>query len=750
MPLVDFDVKDAINEMEAACADVSWYLKTMQRNNQTLANWWSTKDYTGKKNRTNDFEPKPFNGAADHDVWMSKNVLRKRNAMRVAGMARGALQVEPTNSTKARQSGLMRQALRYYMAGPMKAEVLTQAVRVGSYSDRYRCGLLYVGWKESRGVEPIEFTVEQIASAWEQMEAQEEAAHADGMMVSENAEDYSARVLDPMYETKVVEIMLALAPGLVARGDEGKRQARRAAAQLRKGETSIAYASYVKESRPTWEALQPFVDVFFPAEAWMEDGMESCRWVARVKWRSAQWIKEQAALKGWNKKWVEDVLKNHKGRSRLVQRRLAATPWALTTLGVGWSAKVNSETHNHLYEIIELWDRSMTKDGLAGTYTTVLHADVTDKVAIRELRADWDGMYPFVPVKFDMDERMLIAGDSLPELTSTAQQAVKAQWDSRTDAASMTTFPTWTGDPELAGLKPVPGQFLPALRGKLPEVLKLNPPDNRSIEIETSIRDSIDELFGFESRRLTPAQAMTMQQAEMDWFLASMSQAVARTAKLIGQYMPPLVNARISGTNEIVNATADEVRGDYNFTIAFNVMSTDVKWVKEHLGMISDVVDRLDKRGYVNTLPVLQAGLNIVDPTLAPQCLPQDAVAVDRQAQEQASNKITNILGGDPKVDLTEGMDFAGIAQAAYDDIMGSPLRQQNIVGGTQPHHVLVAWLKGLVNNNKQKDNAMIGRTMVEEPMRQPTPPEQMLGWLEQLPPGVSLFDFLNQSQAAA
>ena len=751
--MVDFKVADVISEMDAACGDAGWFLKTMQRNNQTMASWWADKDFTGKKWNSASRDAKPFNGAADHDVFMAKTVIRKRNAMRVAGLARGALQVTPTGGDDSRSAGLMRQVLRYYLTGPMKSEVLTQGVRAGSYADRYRCSLLYVGWKEERGVEPLTFTTAAIASAWEQMEMQTATEEQDGMAIEEGAGiDYETETLDPINEDRVVRIMQMMQPGLQARGAEGARQAKRALSKLRKGSyEAVAYGSYVKRSSPIWESLQPFVDVFFPAEAFMEDGLESCRWIAKVKWRSAQWIKEQAAIHGWDEKWVKEVLEKHKGRSRTLAKRLISTPWALTTLGVGWGAKINSETHQHLYEIIELWDRSVTEDGLTGTYCTVLHADVQDMVGKRELRADWDGMYPFVPFKFDLDERMLLAGDSLPEITQTAQQAVKAQWDSRTDGASLTTFPVWTGDPELASLRPCPGQFLPALRGKLPEVLRLNPPDGRSVEIETTIRDSIDEMFGFESKRLTGAQAMTMQQAEMDWFMSSISQAIARTARLIQQYMPPMKGQRIAGTNELVTATADEVRGGFDFSVSFNVMSTDVDWVKQHLGMIKDTVLALDNRGYINTLPLLEAGLNMLDPALAPRCLPQDAAQVDREAKDKAIRKVTDILAGDTDVDITEGMNFAGIAQGMVDDITRSPMRQQQIIGGTQPHAVLLAYLKGLVLNDQQHggENATTGKTLVEDPMRQPSQAEQLVTTLEQLPEGISLYQMLNQSSAA-
>jgi hypothetical protein len=750
-PLVDFRVADVINEMDAACADAGWFLKTMQRNNQTMASWWSGKDYTGKKSNAPGRDAKPFNGASDSDAFLAKTVIRKRNAMRVAGLARGALQVTPTGSDDARKAGLMRQVLRYFLNGPMKSEVLTQGVRAGSYADRYRCSLLYVGWKEERGVEPVRFTAAEIAGAMQQMDAQFLTAEQDGMVLQEEPQTDYLAVVQTGPADDIAKLMVQMQPGLAARGAEGLKQAKRALAQLRRGEPEgVAYASYVKRSSPIWEALQPFVDVFFPAEAFMEDGLESCRWIARVQWRSAQWIKEQAAIHGWDAKWVTEVLANHKGRSRMLAKRLISTPWALTTLGVGWGAKINSETHQHLYEIIELWDRSMTSDGLTGTYRTVLHADVGEMVAKRELRADWDGMYPFVPFKFDLDEKMLLAGDSLPELTQTAQQDIKAQLDARKDVASMTTYPVWTGDPELANLRPSPGQFLPALRGKLPEVLKLNPPDGRSVEIERAVRDSIDEMFGFESTRLGSAQSMTMQQAEMDWFMSSISQAVARTARLIQQYMAPLRSARIAGTNELVTATAEEVRGGFDFASSFNVMSTDVKWVKEHLGMIKDTVLALDNRGYINTLPILEAGLNMIDPQLAERSLPKTNDDAQQQSVDTANAALADIFtGGAPMV--KEGMDFGGIAQAMTDEINRSPLRQQSIIGGTQVYAALTAYMSSLVNNDVQHggENARVGKTLMEDPLRQPKPAEQLLAMLEQLPPGVSLYQLLNQSPAA-
>jgi hypothetical protein len=745
-PLADWKVSDALDEMDAACRDASQFLKQMATNEQTRKCWWQNKTGTGKKANTNTSDAKPFNGAADHEVHLTQTVMNRRNAARIAALMSGSLNVTPMESTDAKRAGLMRQVLRYYLNGPMRTEFVTQGLRAGSYADRFRASLLYVGWKEERGVEPITLTVPMVAE-WLKIET---AALSQDMTLIEDI-NFEAMVLDESDEPRLITLCLRNLPGAAQRRKIGQASVKRALAALRKGdEQATVHAAYVKRSSPCWEALQPFVDVFFPYETMMEDGLESCRWVARVRWRSAQWIREQAALYDWDKAWVKEVLEKHKGRSNLFSNSMASYPWALSGAGVNWSARTNGEAQNHLYQIIELWDRAVTVDGLTGTYTTVMHADVKNKVAKRELRMDWDGCYPFVPFTFSQDERLMLDGFSVPEITMTKEQAVKAQWDSRTDAASLTTFPTWTGDPELEGLRPAPGVFLPSIRGKVPTALQIPPPDGRSIEIERTVRESVDGFFGFAGKSVSDSVAMMMGQADLDWFMLSLSQCIARTCKLIQQYMPPLQGARITGTNELVTATADEVRGGFDIQAKFSVKSLDMEWTSKHLGFIKDMIVPLDNRGQINTLPILEAGFNMLDPGLAAQCLPKDVDTAQRQTLDMARAHLSEIFsGGAP--DVTEGMDFGGLAQAVSDEVLRSPLRQQSVIGGQQIHIVLTSYLSGLVNNQKQHggENARIGRTLSEDPLAQPSAAEELLQTLQALPDGVSLAQMMQAPQPA-
>jgi hypothetical protein len=171
-----------------------------------------------------------------------------------------------------------------------------------------------------------------------------------------------------------------------------------------------------------------------------------------------------------------------------------------------------------------------------------------------------------------------------------------------------------------------------------------------------------------------------------------------------------------------------------------------VEWTSKHLGFIKDMIVPLDNRGQINTLPILEAGFNMLDPGLAAQCLPKDVDTAQRQTLDMARIHLSEIFsGGAP--DVTEGMDFGGLAQAVSDEVMRSPLRQQSVIGGQQIHVVLTSYLAGLVNNQKQHggENARIGRTLTEDPLAQASAAEQLLQMLQQLPDGVSLAQMMQQ-----
>lgn len=732
-----FVIEDALKEMEAAVQDANAFTVQMERNENTRLSWWEGKNGTGRKVSLPGKPANPWNGAADHDSHLTQETINKRNAMRVAALSRGNLAVTAVESSDDARASNMRTVLRYQLNGPMKTQVLMHGLRAGSWADRWGHSVLYVGWKEERGLEPVEWNLQTVIG----MLAQDAAARSQGMGLQlMDSSEFEAQIKDPAQELPLAVQLAAMVPGLALRGQAGVRQARKALRAIRTGRDATVYAGYVKYSAPQWEALVPFVDVFYPAEAVFEDNLASCRWVARVKWMSAVQIKEQAAIEGWNAAWVKELLENHKGRSR---RLTAKRPWVLSGAGVRYSAlntfsasrNTEGEAQKHLYQIVELWDRSATPDGYVGTYHTVLHPDIPDKVARRQLRADWHGCLPFVAFTCEKDEKLLLASRGVPEITMSAQVGVKAQQDSRTDAAALTTVPIWTGPQELEGMRPSPGKFMPQTRGgDTVQPWTMPAPDGRSIEIERSLRHAVDRFYGLPSEAVPDAVAMAMGQAEMDWFLAGISQAIRLTAQLIQQYLPPLVNARIAGTDEVFSATAEEVRGQFDFAIRFDVRGLDIEWASQMLSFVQKMIVPLDRKGDLNTYPLMEFGLNVLDSSLAQRSLPGQALTQQKQIDDEKAI-LAQIFSGAPTPDIAPGSDYGGRANVMFTDLQLSPERQTKLMTSVQCFQVYLSRLDGLVNNQKQHQgqNAETGLTLSTDPMAPESKPEQLVNYLKSL-----------------
>lgn len=747
-PMANWRVSDVITEMQAAVCDAGWFCTQMDRNEQTRLCYWDGKDYTGRKNGSKAKPALPWKGAADHEVHLAQELINERNAMRLAAVVRGSLSVDPTESTDQARAIAMKTVMRYYLSTAMKTLVPVQSTRMGSWADRWGHSLLYVGWKEERAVERKTVTQQEMVEAATEQQLQEAEAQEQEVdentvaIISERTEaDFRDAVLSKANETTVAALLLRMDPGLAARGDAGEKEALRVVREMRKGKESVEYfSSFVKKSHPVWEALVPFVDVFYPAETVFEDNLDGARWIARVKWLSAQQLREQAAVMDWDAKWVEEVIKSQRGKAMSFSGNTQVPGWVMSGAGVRWmgraptgSVVTSGEAERNLFQIIEMWDRSTTPDGLTGTYHTVFHAEIKDKVAKRTLLDYWSGCYPFVVCTAEKDEKLLLANRGIPEIVMTPQQAVKAQWDSRTDAASLATVPPWTGPPELAGTQIKPGAFIEQWRAGTVEAFRIPAPDGRSIEIEKTLRASVDRFYGRMSESVPDALSMLMGQSEMDWFLMSFSQAVSLTAKLVQQFMPPLMGARISGTQEVFNARREDVRGSFDFNVRFDVRGLDIDWARQMLEFVQKILLPMDRNGQIKTGPLLEFGFNVLDPTLAQRAMiPADEA--NSQMQDKARMALAEIFsGGAPMV--KEGDDYGVIAQTVVDEITRSPLRQQTLMTNPQIREVTISYLQALVANQQQyQQNPTIGRTLQEDPLPVNDAAQNLLQQLQSIP----------------
>ena len=736
-PLADFEVSDAVEEMKAALADAGDFTGRMSKAEKTRQCDRPGKNGTGRKLDTAREAAKPWHGAADHDVWLTQWLLKLRIAMRLAAIQRGSFSVRPMEGTDAKRAQALRLVMQYYMNGAMGTMIPVHGSRAGAWSDRWGHSILYVSWKQEKAVERRTITRRQLIDLATRLNIDETGLagnpEVEQIVASRTEADFSDLVLSKAGEDRIADLVLMFDAGLKDRGAEGKKEALRVVREMRAGADSVRYVtSFIKANHPQWESLIPFVDVFYPAETVVEDNLDSARWIARTKWLSVQQLREQAAIHGWNPAWVMKVSQK-KGRQSIFGA--AKTSWLMSGAGVGWTVqtgRITGETERNLVQITELWDRASTLDGLRGTYHTVFHADVKDLVAKRELLEHWGGEYPFIPFTHEMDERMLLGCRGVPHFTASPQQAIEAQHNSRTDAASLATVPPWTGPPELKGTKIKPGAYIEEWRAGSVKAFQLPPPDNRSVEIEKTIRAGVNQLYGVPSNDVPDAVSMLMGQADMDWFLMSFSQALKLTAKLVQQFMPTLTGARITGTDTVFNASPDDVRGSFDFLMKFDVRSLDVEWTREILTFIKDLLVPLDRRGQIKTGPLLEFGFSVLDPALAMASVMPDDAAQQQTEQRARQNMDSIFSGGSGEEPSEKNEDYAGLARAMMQEFVKSPMRQNLVASVPQIRTVFISRMRQLIDLDRQYgENAEIGRAQGGDPLQPPNEIEQFLNQLE-------------------
>jgi hypothetical protein len=200
-PLTGFLVRDVIEEMQHAVNDAGPFLVSMTRAEETLRCAQPEKNGTGRKADTPQKAAMPWDGAAEHNVWLTKWLIRLRTAMRLAALQRGTMNVRPMEGTDAKKAAALRLVMLYYMRGAMGSMIPVHGCRAGAWSDRYGHSVLYASWKRERAVQPRTVTKAELVRLAIQRNLQE--AQAVGAVFA-----YTAVVTFILL--KVVDVMIGL------------------------------------------------------------------------------------------------------------------------------------------------------------------------------------------------------------------------------------------------------------------------------------------------------------------------------------------------------------------------------------------------------------------------------------------------------------------------------------------------------------------------------------------------------------
>jgi hypothetical protein len=268
------------------------------------------------------------------------------------------------------------------------------------------------------------------------------------------------------------------------------------------------------------------------------------------------------------------------------------------------------------------------------------------------------GDLPYTLITREQRSRLIEDQRGYGEIGRTWQNLIKGELDQRIDASSLKTFP-----PYFHPLGQAPSAWGPGvgIETNRPEGYGFfeGPAYNQgSLEIQKSVRENSDEYFG---RVLADGRnqigAAAIQQNLADKWMAGWGKIGSQSLQLMQQFGPDQIYYRVIGTDKArpLQTTRDEIQGQFDVAVSFNVQMLDSDYVKMFFEM-TDKAMSWDVSGRVDRDEMVQIAFELWDPNLAERVMkPGEQAAEQEIADEQAV--LTKLASGVP-VDVKPGQAY--------------------------------------------------------------------------------------------
>lgn len=572
-------------------------------------------------------DPFPWPGAADSRVPLVDLYINQDVAFLMMLWRRNRTIVSGTEVNDSDYANRLTQVLRW-----MKYTQMTEAPREMRLLANYFCergaGVLFTCWDKRTQLGYDELDLETLQGLAQDIYG----AAQNGMEPGERElriMELPAMILDPSREKQSAEALASIYE------DVSAPRLLKVVRELRANGHSRFPRPYLIRNRPALTALAPNEDVFIDPEA---TEFQTASGIHRRELLTESQLRERERSHEWDHEFIELMLQKARGQvtsdfdGNLFQRRTART-------GTG------VKSPDRLFEVIHSYRRLADDDGVPGIYYTVFspHLVVDETYALHTL-LDYDhGEYPGVFYSREVRSRLLDDSRGIGEIGYTWQQQIKTEWDSRIDRAAIATLPPYyypEGQPPDAW---GPGVGVPTSRPEEYGFMQTPKFDLGSKEVQETVRHFADEYFGRSTEELKQVGNSVLRQDLGDLWMGYNAQADTQSLQLCQQYMPDDFYFRIVGSakGKPIHATREEIQGQFDVSINYNVADLDDAKVKEKMGLIETAL-QLDTTGRVDRDEALTVAFELVDPNLGERLLrdPQEASQAEIDDEDSAFAKM--------------------------------------------------------------------------------------------------------------
>ncbi len=685
MPDYELDLKELVYEYNESIT--STLLDRRDKNRRERFNEWDGQSSDAKKWKKNlKHDPVPFDGCSDSRVPLVDNFIQEDVDMLMTSLRQMRVSASPTESGDASRAFMVSNLMRWMMDNQMD-EFWHEAELAANYYCENGIAVISVLWQREAGAAYRQIDMETI-----QQWASQQAPDSDAARLPE-------LILDPETEDLAMQISRSLL------GGELKDKAmRRMLKDLRKDGYAVYTEGEITKNRPEIKTLRVGEDFFFPQDT---TDLQSAR---RLFWRqymTGEQLKDAKENKGWSAEWVDNVLERAEGMSN--------HNWDGTSQRIRGSRPGMPDLDTRkLYEVVHAFERRCDENGVPGIYYIVMCPHYTkndrgdDVVGREELLNYGHGKFPFVALRREHLSRRLDDSRGYGEIASTWQNQIKHEWDSRTDRSYLATMPPLMHPVGRAPGKWGPGVMVPRMRPDDYQYADMPKIDSGSKEIEQTVQLMADRYFGRPIGQENQFYSRMRQQNMIAKWLKYWSEVCSQSFQLIQQFMEDEMYFRVVGSRqaEPIRVGRDEIQGQYDITINYNVANLDMELVKEKLNLLKLAVE-FDVNGVVDRTTTLEVLFEFIDPQLGERLLKPEEQASMQEIEDERTAFAQIFAGAD--VDIKPGqahqlrlaeLQRLSQSETAAKQLQSDPSFQQRLVKRAKQHeHQLV-----------QQQNAQIGR----------------------------------------
>lgn len=662
-------------------------------------------------------EVEPFDGASDQRVRWADQMANEDVVLLMTALMGAQIQCVPRGQGEmdgARRNGLL---LRY-LIDELGAAWWMQNARLASYmvADDPALAAMRVEWRTERRMEYKTLTAKQMAEMYVQNEVARLAQAGLSMETAQGQlagvqEQFLFTLLDPKADKdELVEVLRGYFPGI------RKERAKKVLKELR----TKGVAEFPVEIAPLEgvrvRALQWGVDFVFDSHT---TDWEDCQAWFEPIWMTAPELRTAVAEDGWNKEFVDEVLKH--------EAEAAFLPYAVgQEISTNQVLVKDASRYKGMYQVLWCHYWATNEDGIRARYEAVIHLAVDTTAFGCRMQRNAHGKWEAHLFVREVMDRFLVSSRGIPGLIAPMQGPAKVLMDAATNNGIMGAEPPVLsfGYANKGNVAMKPFGHIPLRVGN--DMKWMQPPafPANTTQMLDRIRQERDSYLarGGDPLVMPPEIVKMTRQWKVFWYLENVREVLRMMLLDARQFASDGFLQRVTDDSGMsaVRSRAD-LEGEYDVEVTFNPSNLDDERVTRVMETLAQILPTMDRNQTIDTAPIAAQAVMALLPNLPRGTIKLRAAAMQDELAEEKKNYEAIRNGFIPEMNTQGKWDYEARRN------MYREMEQQNpqvfLDMGADKQKNLMEWWAGLEQQAQQFGaNREIGKTGMQAAAGMPAP----------------------------